>query len=331
MQIADSVLDLIGNTPLVRLQRLCEIAGLTCTLAVKLETTNPGGSAKDRPALEMIDAAERDGLLKPGGTIVEPTSGNTGRRARHRRRPARLPLRLRHDRQGRAREGRPAAGLRRRGGGVPGGGGARGSRHRYYSTAERLTARDPRRLPAQPVRQPGQPAGPRRDHGPGDLAPDRRSHHPLRRRRRHRRHHHRHRPLPEAQNPAVQIIAADPEGSVYSGGSGRPYLVEGVGEDFWPDDLRPVGARPTSSPCSDEESLPHRPPRRARGGHPHRRLGRHRGGRRPAWSRATPAPTTSSSCSSPTRAAATCRGSSTTSGWPTSASCGRATCAWAPC
>ena len=76
--IADSVLDLIGNTPLVRLKRTSEIHGIKCVLAMKMETTNPGGSSKDRPALEMILAAERDGLLKPGGTIVEPTSGNTG-------------------------------------------------------------------------------------------------------------------------------------------------------------------------------------------------------------------------------------------------------------
>ena len=75
-QIADSLLDLIGDTPLVRLNRVTE--GLACTIAAKLEMLNPGGSVKDRPALAMIDQAERDGLLQPGGTIVEPTSGNTG-------------------------------------------------------------------------------------------------------------------------------------------------------------------------------------------------------------------------------------------------------------
>src|SRR5499426_2711859 len=75
-QIAESVLDLIGNTPLVKLGRLAH--DLSCTVVAKMETTNPGGSSKDRPAVEMIDAAERDGLLRPGGTIVEPTSGNTG-------------------------------------------------------------------------------------------------------------------------------------------------------------------------------------------------------------------------------------------------------------
>src|SRR6187402_1837389 len=76
--IAESVLDLIGNTPLVKLGRLARSHRLRPTLAAKMETTNPGGSSKDRPALEMILAAERDGLLRPGGTIVEPTSGNTG-------------------------------------------------------------------------------------------------------------------------------------------------------------------------------------------------------------------------------------------------------------
>ncbi|MBI5088905.1 MAG: pyridoxal-phosphate dependent enzyme, partial [Actinobacteria bacterium] len=76
--IADSVIDLIGNTPLVRLKRISEIHGIESVLAMKMETTNPGGSSKDRPALEMILAAEREGILRPGGTIVEPTSGNTG-------------------------------------------------------------------------------------------------------------------------------------------------------------------------------------------------------------------------------------------------------------
>src|SRR5919106_172628 len=76
MEVADSVLDLIGNTPLVRLPKIA--ADLDCDLIAKIETTNPGGSVKDRPAVAMIDAAERDGLLRPGGTIVEPTSGNTG-------------------------------------------------------------------------------------------------------------------------------------------------------------------------------------------------------------------------------------------------------------
>src|SRR5512141_2487482 len=76
MQVADSILDLVGNTPLVRLRRVGR--DLACQLLAKVEMVNPGGSVKDRPAIAMIDAAERDGLLAPGGTIVEPTSGNTG-------------------------------------------------------------------------------------------------------------------------------------------------------------------------------------------------------------------------------------------------------------
>ena len=73
--IHDSVLDLIGDTPIVRAQRLD--AGV-CRLFLKLESQNPGGSIKDRIGLAMIEAAEADGSLKPGGTIIEPTSGNTG-------------------------------------------------------------------------------------------------------------------------------------------------------------------------------------------------------------------------------------------------------------
>src|SRR5215813_5572200 len=74
--IKDTILEAIGGTPLVRLSRLG--AGLRPQLVAKVEALNPGGSIKDRVALALIDAAERDGLLKPGGTIVEPTSGNTG-------------------------------------------------------------------------------------------------------------------------------------------------------------------------------------------------------------------------------------------------------------
>src|SRR3954452_18424255 len=76
MEVANSLLDLIGNTPLVRLGRVG--AELECDLIAKLEMLNAGGSVKDRPAVAMVDAAEKAGLLLPGGTIVEPTSGNTG-------------------------------------------------------------------------------------------------------------------------------------------------------------------------------------------------------------------------------------------------------------
>src|SRR5258706_3875 len=75
---ADSILDPAGHTPLARLPSVSCAEGVRCTLVAKLDPTNPGGSVKDRVAVALVDAAERDGLLKPGGTIVEPTSGNTG-------------------------------------------------------------------------------------------------------------------------------------------------------------------------------------------------------------------------------------------------------------
>ena len=79
MQYAESVVDLVGNTPLVRLNSVTRDLGPDAPLVLaKLEYLNPGGSVKDRIAVRMVDAAEASGALKPGGTIVEPTSGNTG-------------------------------------------------------------------------------------------------------------------------------------------------------------------------------------------------------------------------------------------------------------
>ncbi|HLT11035.1 MAG TPA: pyridoxal-phosphate dependent enzyme, partial [Micromonosporaceae bacterium] len=76
MRYVDNVVELIGNTPLVRLNRVT--AGIQATVLAKVEYLNPGGSVKDRIALRMVEEAEKAGLLRPGGTIVEPTSGNTG-------------------------------------------------------------------------------------------------------------------------------------------------------------------------------------------------------------------------------------------------------------
>ncbi|MGA1089828.1 MAG: pyridoxal-phosphate dependent enzyme, partial [Candidatus Nanopelagicales bacterium] len=76
MRVVDSVVELIGNTPLVRLRQVTD--GIACPVYAKVEYLNPGGSVKDRIATRMIEAAEREGLIGPGGTIVEPTSGNTG-------------------------------------------------------------------------------------------------------------------------------------------------------------------------------------------------------------------------------------------------------------
>jgi cysteine synthase A len=77
-QVARSPLELIGSTPVVRLSRLPQLSGIGAEVWAKLENMNPGGSVKDRICLAMVEAAERDGLLRPGGTIIEPTSGNTG-------------------------------------------------------------------------------------------------------------------------------------------------------------------------------------------------------------------------------------------------------------
>ena len=78
MDFFESVLDVIGNTPLIRLGRIERGEGIEATLLAKVEYLNPGGSVKDRPAVKMLEVAEKEGLLKPGGTVVEPTSGNTG-------------------------------------------------------------------------------------------------------------------------------------------------------------------------------------------------------------------------------------------------------------
>ena len=187
----------------------------------------------------MVEAAEASGELKPGGTIVEPTSGNTG-----------VGLALVAQRKGYTcvfvcpdkvsqdkRDVLKAYGAEVV---VCPTAVAAGPPRLLLLRLRPAGPRDRGRLEAQPVRQPER-ARPRHYEttGPGDLGRHRRPGHPLRRRRRHRRHHHRHRPLPAGglrhrEGGRVQIIGADPEGSVYSGGTGRPYLVEGVGEDFWP-------------------------------------------------------------------------------------------------
>ena len=77
-KVANSAIELIGKTPLVELHKLTKEAGALARVIVKVEAFNPAGSVKDRVALAMVEQAERDGILKPGATIVEPTSGNTG-------------------------------------------------------------------------------------------------------------------------------------------------------------------------------------------------------------------------------------------------------------
>ena len=186
----------------------------------------------------MVLAAERDGLLRPGGTIVEPTSGNTGvglaivaaqRGYRchfvttDKVAPEKIDL------------------LRAYGAEVTVCPVAVPPDHpdSYYSTAERLVQECPTR--SGPTSTPTRPTpSPTRRRPAPRSGVRRRPDHPLRGRGGHLRDDHRRGPVPEAGGPGIQVIAADPEGSVFSGGSGRPYLIEGVGEDFFPDGVGPA-------------------------------------------------------------------------------------------
>ena len=231
-EVADSILDLIGETPMVRMKRISEEHGIECALVVKHEVTNPGGSSKDRPALEMILAAEASGELRPGGTIVEPTSGNTG-----------VGLAIVAAQRGydcvfvmTDKAGKEKVDLLRAYGAevvVCPVAVAPEDPQSYYKVAERLTAERDAFRPNQ-YQNPHIAEAHTKSTGPeiwrqtagrvthfvagagtcGTLTGTGR--------------------YLKSMNPDVRLIAADPEGSVFSGGSGRPYLVEGVGEDFFP-------------------------------------------------------------------------------------------------
>ena len=234
MQIYDSVVDLIGNTPLVKLNRVIKgIVPEGVTVVAKVEYVNPGGSVKDRIAERMIDAAEKDGSLQPGGTIVEPTSGNTG-----------VGLALVAQQRGykcifvcpdKVSEDKRNV-LKAYGAEVvvcPTAVDPEDPRS-YYSVSDRLSTEPGAWKPDQ-YSNPNNPRSHYETTGPeiwdqtdgtvthfvagvgtgGTISGTGRY-------------------LKEASNGKVKVIGADPEGSVYSGGTGRPYLVEGVGEDFWP-------------------------------------------------------------------------------------------------
>jgi cystathionine beta-synthase len=231
MQVASSLIDLVGNTPLVRLDRIGR--DLECQLLAKLEFLNPGGSVKDRPAVAMVDAAERAGLLEKGGTIVEPTSGNTGVglaivAARRRYRCIFvMPDKMASEK---------ISLLRAYGAEVLVCPTAVAPEHpdSYYSVANRLADEIPGAFQPNQYHNPENPASHERSTGPelweqtagrithfvagigtgGTISGVGR--------------------YLKTRNAGVQVVGADPEGSVYSGGSGRPYLVEGIGEDFWP-------------------------------------------------------------------------------------------------
>jgi cystathionine beta-synthase len=233
VKYAESIIDLMGNTPLVRLSRVTDHLGEDAPLILaKVEYLNPGGSVKDRIAVRMIEAAEKDGRLKPGGTIVEPTSGNTG-----------VGLALVAQRKGyrcvficpdKVSEDKRDV-LRAYGAEVRVCPTAVPPEHpdSYYSVSDRLAREIEGAWKPDQYSNPEGPASHYATTGPeiwkdtegrithfvagvgtgGTITGTGRY-------------------LKEQGD--VRVIGADPEGSVYSGGTGRPYLVEGVGEDFWP-------------------------------------------------------------------------------------------------
>ena len=231
MDVADSLVEIIGNTPMVRLDRTAK--DLECTLVAKLELFNPGGSSKDRIALAMIEAAEQGGQLLPGGTIVEPTSGNTG-----------VGLAIVAARKGykcvfvcpdKVASDKIAL-LRAYGAEVVVCPTSVPPEHpeSYYSVSDRLASEVPLAWKPDQYHNPNNPRAQYETAG-AEIWTQTRG----------RVTHFVAgigtggtvtgigRYLKE-RNASVQVIGADPEGSVYSGGSGRPYLVEGIGEDFWP-------------------------------------------------------------------------------------------------
>src|SRR3954470_4106670 len=231
MQVYESMVDLVGNTPLVRLKSVAR--DVPATVLAKVEYLNPGGSVKDRIAVRMVDAAEQSGELKPGGTIVEPTSGNTGvglalvAQLHGYRCVFVCPDKVSEDKQNV---------LRAYGAEVvvcPTAVAPEDPRS-YYNVSDRLAREIPGAWKPDQYSNPANPRSHYEDTGPelwkqtegkithfvagvgtgGTITGVGRY---------------------LKEQGEVRIIGADPEGSVYSGGSGRPYLVEGVGEDFWPE------------------------------------------------------------------------------------------------
>jgi cystathionine beta-synthase len=232
MDYVESMLDLVGNTPLVRLRSVTE--GLSPLVLAKVEYFNPGGSVKDRIATRMIDAAEQSGELRPGGTIVEPTSGNTGvglalvAQQRGYSCVFVVPDKVSTDKINT---------LRAYGAEVvvcPTAVAPEDPRS-YYQVSDRLVRERPGAWKPDQYSNPNNPRSHYETTGPelwrqtdgrithfvcgmgtgGTISGTGRY-------------------LKEVSQGRVRIVGADPVGSVYSGGTGRPYLVEGVGEDFWP-------------------------------------------------------------------------------------------------
>jgi cystathionine beta-synthase len=234
--IKESILETVGGTPLVRLSRIG--AGLAPQIVAKVESFNPGGSIKDRVALKLIEAAERDGRLRAGGTIIEPTSGNTGTglaiaaRLKGYRVIAVMPDKMSSEKIDLLRAyGAEVV--------VCPTDVAPDSPQSYYRVADRLTEEIPGAFQPNQYSNPANPethylttgpelwrqSGGRITHfvcgvGTGGTITGVARY------------------LRE-QNPAIEVIGADPVGSIYSNAEVHPYLVEGVGEDFWPQTFDP--------------------------------------------------------------------------------------------
>ncbi|MGW7521184.1 cystathionine beta-synthase [Streptomyces sp. NPDC054796] len=233
MQYHESMIELVGNTPLLKLNSVTD--GIQATVLAKVEYFNPGGSVKDRIALRMIESAEASGELRPGGVIIEPTSGNTGvglaivAQQKGYRCVFVCPDKVSTDK---------INVLRAYGAEVVVCPTAVDPEHpdSYYNVSDRLVRETPDAWKPDQYSNPNNPRSHYETTGPelweqtagrithfvagigtgGTISGTGRY-------------------LKEVSEGRVTIVGADPEGSVYSGGSGRPYLVEGVGEDFWPD------------------------------------------------------------------------------------------------
>ncbi len=232
LQYHESMIELVGNTPLVKLNNVTSTSG--ATVLAKVEYFNPGGSVKDRIAVRMIEAAERSGELRPGGVIVEPTSGNTGvglaivAQQKGYRCIFVCPDKVSTDK---------INVLRAYGAEVVVCPTAVAPEHpdSYYNVSDRLVRETPNAWKPDQYSNVNNPRSHYETTGPelweqtegrithfvagigtgGTISGTGRY-------------------LKEVSDGRVRVVGADPEGSVYSGGSGRPYLVEGVGEDFWP-------------------------------------------------------------------------------------------------
>jgi cystathionine beta-synthase len=236
MQVMETFLDAMGNTPLVRLHKVSR--GVRPAILAKLEMLNPGGSVKDRIGLRMIESAERAGALRPGGTIVEPTSGNTGHglaiaaAIKGYRCIFVMPDKMSQEK---------VALLRAYGAEVviTPTAVAPESPESYYRVADRLTEEIPGAFQPNQYFNQENPAAHYETTGPeiweqtegkidvlvlgigtgGTVTGTGR--------------------YLKEQKPDLMIVGADPEGSLFSGDEARPYLVEGIGEDFWPETLDP--------------------------------------------------------------------------------------------